>query len=223
MHRFIVFVFAVMAGFNLYSQSFDIRVDSLSTPNQDSIYNQYTNLAFSYDVELIAGTFLPEGTLLEFDYSLNSLDQFSSSYTLQDTLFNGSILQLISPEFVLSETGDFDYCVSFRAANDTNTANNTSCYSLQVEPLQGLWENEQEPIEIYFTASGWTLNVNQRITQISVYNSSGNMLYSKEVAFTNAQTKYRIPSFTGQRLLIFQVQLSTGEVISKKVIQIKSH
>lgn len=223
MHRFIVFVFAVVAGFNLYSQSFDISIDSLSTPTQDSIYNQYTNLAFSYEVELTDGAFLPEGTVLEFDYTINSSNQFSSSHTLQDTLFNGSILQLTSPEFVLSQTGDFNYCVSLHVVNDTNNTNNSSCYRIQVEPLQSLWENQHDQLVIYPTEYGWKVNSNQRIQKVSVYAISGSMLYSKEVESFNAPLEYRIPSFNGQNHLIFHLQLSSGVVISKKVIQIKSH
>jgi hypothetical protein len=214
----IVSLFLFFIPSALFSQSFDLRADSFFTATSDSVYNQYTNIQFSANLTLVDGNFIPEGTTLDFNYTVNGSFQFSSSYTLQDTLTNGESLIIDSPNFILNQTGDFSYCIQLNVAGDTNELNDLACRVFEVIPLQSTPEKiDENEINVFYTSGRWNIYSVNRILNIWVYDFKGRLLLEKRQNVI--QNQITLNGLREHSKLIILVETYKGTV-SKKVIRL---
>ncbi len=158
---------------------YDLNITNLQPTLTQAEYDQHTNIQFSFEVELMDGAFIPEGTELYFDFSIQSEVQFSSTYVLNDTLFNGNTVSFDSPGFNLAETGDFNYCVETTNVLDTLINNNRACESIKVIPLLSIPEIQASTIEVLAANNAVTIVSDLPLEKVKVYSISGQLLYEK--------------------------------------------
>lgn len=160
---------------------YDLNITNLQPNSLQTEYDQHTNIQFSFEVELTDGAFIPEGSELRFDFSIQSELQFSSNYVLSDTLFNGNTVSFNSPAFNLSETGDFNYCVEVTNLQDTLAINNQSCTAIKVIPLLSVPEIEGSSIEVIAAQNSLTIASELALQKVNIYSITGQLIYQEQL------------------------------------------